>query len=95
MGNSLLWLYMLSRDFNLKKIIFFSILSLRRDGPAVETEVTQVLTRCLSQRTYVNTKNSFLFDHFEHLEARCLRKKESSFYVISASLKNEYLSRGF
>ena len=45
--------------------------------------MTQVLTRCLSQRTYVNAKNSFLFDHFEHLEARCLRKKESSFYVIS------------
>lgn len=65
-----------------KKYIFFSILSLRREGPAVETEVTQVLTRCLSQRTCVNARYPFLFDHLEHLEARCLWK-ESGFYVIS------------
>lgn len=76
-------LYTVKRFQSEKKYIFFSILSLRREGPAVETEVTQVLTRCLSQRTYVNAKNPFLFDRLEHLEAKCLRKKESSFYVIS------------
>lgn len=81
MESSLLLALYAVRDFNLKKVHLLSILFLRRDGPAIGTEAAKVLTRCLSQRTYVNAENPFLFGHLEHLGPRYLGRR--SFYVIA------------